>query len=97
MQQAWVTAALAEGMGEAPMTNPHGTRESTERRALVRGGLQALSPEYRTFILLRDVAGLSYEEISEVLQLDREAVTSRLHQARMALKALLEPYIAGEG
>jgi RNA polymerase sigma-70 factor (ECF subfamily) len=63
----------------------------------VQAKLQMLSPEYRAILLLRDFEGLSYEEIADVLQLEGGTVKSRLHRARMELKALLEPYLAGEG
>jgi RNA polymerase sigma-70 factor, ECF subfamily len=82
---------------ESPQTNPHKTLEQKERWTLVQAKLQLLSPEHRTIILLRDFEGLSYEEIADVLQLESGTVKSRLHRARMELKALLEPYLAGEG
>jgi RNA polymerase sigma-70 factor (ECF subfamily) len=82
---------------ESPQTNPHKTLERKERWTLVQTKLQLLSPEHRTIILLRDFEGLSYEEIADVLQLESGTVKSRLHRARMELKALLEPYLAGEG
>jgi DNA-directed RNA polymerase specialized sigma24 family protein len=40
---------------------------------------------------------LSSEEIAEILQLERSTVTPCPRQARMALKAILEPYAAAEG
>ena len=84
-------------MQEAPASNPHKRLEEKERWVLVQAKLQGLSPEHRTIILLRDFEGLSYEEIADVLQLETGTVKSRLHRARMELKALLEPYLAGEG
>lgn len=81
----------------SPASNPQWTLEQKERWALVQAKLQALSPEHRTIILLRDIEGLSYEEIAEVLQLEGGTVKSRLHRARMELKALLGPYLSAEG
>lgn len=51
--------------------------------------LQELTPEHRTVILLREVEGLSYDEISEVLQSPRGTVMSRLHYARDRLRTIL--------
>jgi len=96
-QQTLVGAESAEWMQESPASNPHKRLEQKERWVLVQAKLQVLSPEHRTIILLRDFEGLSYEEIADVLQLETGTVKSRLHRARMELKALLEPYLAGEG
>jgi len=96
-QQTLVAAEPEEWMQESPTSNPHRTLEQKERWALVQAKLQVLSPEYRTILLLRDFEGLSYEEIADVLQLESGTVKSRLHRARTELKALLEPYLAGEG
>jgi RNA polymerase sigma-70 factor, ECF subfamily len=97
-QQQTLMGTEAEDWGHASSTsNPHKKLEEKERWALVQAKLQTLSPEHRTIILLRDFEGLSYEEIADVLQLESGTVKSRLHRARMELKALLEPYLAGEG
>jgi RNA polymerase sigma-70 factor, ECF subfamily len=96
-QQTLVAAEPEDWMQESPTSNPHRTLEQKERWALVQAKLQVLSPEYRTILLLRDFEGLSYEEIADVLQLESGTVKSRLHRARTELKALLEPYLAGEG
>jgi RNA polymerase sigma-70 factor (ECF subfamily) len=52
--------------------------------------LEELTPEHRAVILLREVEGLSYDEISEVLQIPRGTVMSRLHYARTHLRTLLK-------
>ncbi|MGO9606014.1 MAG: RNA polymerase sigma factor [Candidatus Binataceae bacterium] len=52
--------------------------------------LEELTPEHRTVILLREVEGLSYDEISEVLQCPRGTVMSRLHYARSRMRELLK-------
>ncbi len=52
--------------------------------------LEELTPEHRTVILLREVEGLSYDEISETLQCPRGTVMSRLHYARSRLRGLLK-------
>ena len=60
-----------------------------ERIRLVRAALGSLSPEHRTVVVLRDMEGLSYEEIARVLRESLSAVKSRLHRAREALAARL--------
>ncbi len=55
----------------------------------LRDALQELTPDHRAVILLREVEGLSYDEISEVLQCPRGTVMSRLHYARDHLRSIL--------
>lgn len=56
----------------------------------LKQALEELTPEHRAVILLREVEGLSYDEISEVLQCPRGTVMSRLHYAREHLRGILK-------
>ncbi len=56
----------------------------------VRQALKQLTPEHRQVILLREMEGLSYEEISEILDCPKGTVMSRLHYARSHLRSLLK-------
>ena len=62
-------------------------REIGER---VRAAIDELTPEHRAVILLREVEGLSYDEISRVMQCAKGTVMSRLHYARKKLQAALK-------
>jgi RNA polymerase sigma-70 factor (ECF subfamily) len=66
--------------------------ERAERDAAVREGIGALPEERRIVLVLRDLEGLTYEEIAEVLGLEPGTVRSRLHRARLDLKAKLERF-----
>ncbi len=57
--------------------------------------LEQLTPEHRAVILLREVEGLSYDEISEALQCPRGTVMSRLHYARNRLRGILKDFASG--
>jgi RNA polymerase sigma-70 factor (ECF subfamily) len=53
----------------------------------------ALDPMYREVLLLRDVEGLTAPEVAEVLGLSTQAVKSRLHRARLAVRAHVAPLL----
>ena len=62
----------------------------TELNRRINEALKELTPEHRAVILLREVEGLSYDEISDVLQVPRGTVMSRLHYARERMRATLK-------
>jgi RNA polymerase sigma-70 factor (ECF subfamily) len=64
-----------------------------EVRARVEGELKQVAEPYRTTVVLRDIEGLSYEEIAEVLQISLGTVKSRLIRGREALKKRLEGFV----
>lgn len=51
--------------------------------------VETLPPDYRVVFLMKDVEGMSNEEIAEMLETSVPAVKSRLHRARLALRAQL--------
>ena len=63
--------------------------DKKEFRDAVISGLDGLSPDYRKVLVLREIGGLSYEEISKESGLDIGTVKSRLFRARKRLCALL--------
>jgi len=63
--------------------------ESNEYRQDVAAALESLPAHYREIILLRDLEGLTVEEMSTQLGLTREAVKSRLHRARVMAREYL--------
>jgi RNA polymerase sigma-70 factor (ECF subfamily) len=64
-------------------------RSEEERRALVLRVLERLPEKYRTILTLRDIEGMSYEDISRILGLSPGTVDSRLHRARQKLRQRL--------
>lgn len=67
--------------------------ERTEMQAALRQAIAELPEERRIVVVLRDLEGLAYEEIASVLGLELGTVRSRLHRARMDLKAKLERFL----
>lgn len=61
-----------------------------ERIAFVQLGLQQLTEEHRTILVLREMQELSYEDIADVLDIQLGTVRSRLSRARAALKTVFE-------
>jgi RNA polymerase sigma-70 factor, ECF subfamily len=64
-----------------------------EIQAAVQGALQRVPEVFRSAVILRDLEGLSYEEVAEVLECSVGTVKSRILRGRRALKDLLEPLL----
>jgi RNA polymerase sigma-70 factor (ECF subfamily) len=81
--------------GEALRDLPDGSVDldgALERREIqeeVGRAIESLSPKQPSAVLLRDIEGLSYEEIAGVLAIPLGTVRSRLHNARLALAGRL--------
>ncbi|HZX43989.1 MAG TPA: sigma-70 family RNA polymerase sigma factor [Myxococcaceae bacterium] len=63
-----------------------------ELRRAIQEATDALPEGYREVFLLKDVEGLSYEEISEMVGISIPAVKSRLHRARLALREAIDAF-----
>jgi RNA polymerase sigma-70 factor (ECF subfamily) len=62
------------------------------KRAL-QNAIASLDPMYREVLVLRDVEGLSAPEVAEIMDLTVEAVKSRLHRARLNVRAQIAPVL----
>jgi len=72
-------------------------RQTETRKGLVLSCVQRLPEKYRVILTLRDIQGLPYDEISQVLHMSPGTVDSRLHRARRMLRTKLAPYLGQEG
>lgn len=70
--------------------------DQDERCQFVRHAIGQLAEEHRAVLVLREMDGLRYEEIADILNLPVGTVRSRLHRARMQLRDLLAGRLAPE-
>ncbi len=80
---------LATSLGNDPRENVL-RREMAER---IQAALATLPEKHRTILVLREVEGLSYEELAERLQIHKGTVMSRLFHARKKMQAALAEYV----
>jgi RNA polymerase sigma-70 factor (ECF subfamily) len=77
-----------------------GTEEKAldnELRVAIERATDGLPDDHRTVFLLKDIEGLSYEEIAETLGTTVPAVKSRLHRARLALREAIDAFYKQPG
>ena len=88
---------------EAAMDAPSAALAGPQRQALNRelrermeDALASLSENHRAILLLREVEGLSYEELAKVLGIRKGTVMSRLFHARLKMQRKLREYLGEE-
>ncbi|MCB9727664.1 MAG: sigma-70 family RNA polymerase sigma factor [Deltaproteobacteria bacterium] len=74
--------------------SPHRALQRQELREHMGEALEQLSDAHREILILREVDGLSYEELSEVLDIPKGTVMSRLFHARKNFQAALQGYLS---
>ena len=72
---------------------PEKLMKQRELRAALQKSVDELPEDYRSVVVLRDLEGLSNEEVSKVLNLSVAAVKSRLHRGRLVLREKLVSYL----
>jgi RNA polymerase sigma-70 factor, ECF subfamily len=72
--------------------DPQERAEASERNRLVRESIEALDPDMRLAIILRDVNGMAYDEIAGVLRVPLGTVKSRIARARAQVQERLQQH-----
>jgi RNA polymerase sigma-70 factor (ECF subfamily) len=75
---------------------PDSTLLRKELNEKIRKTMGQLPPQHRAILLLREVEGLTYKEIAQVMGCRLGTVMSRLHYAREGMRRALTPYVKGE-
>lgn len=94
--------AARENAGIEPTDNrpdarPSHALETTEQQQLVQEALSQLADEYRTVLVLKEMEGLKYEEIAEIVDCPIGTVRSRIHRARAELREKLRAMLRESG
>ncbi len=80
--------------GQQWTETPFQALEHAERQKLVQRALAGLAPPYRAVVVLREIEGLSYEEVAQVLGVAKGTVKSRLVRGRELLRRKLASCLA---
>lgn len=92
---------LKEATGSEP-TDPNDSNDpsydlhTSERQQLVRDALNDLAPEFRDVLILKEMDGLRYDEIAEIIDIPIGTVRSRIHRARHEMKQKLTRVMQAE-
>jgi RNA polymerase sigma-70 factor, ECF subfamily len=79
-----------------PKANKEVDLEREQLSGVVGAAIATLPERYRVALVLRDIDGLAYEEISQILKIPGGTVRSRINRARLMLKRKLEPTLRRE-
>jgi len=79
-----------------PRANREGDVEVRQLQGIVGAAIATLPERYRVALALRDIEGLAYEDIAQVLRIPGGTVRSRINRARLMLKKKLEPTLRRE-
>ena len=80
-----------------PGPSPEQTASNRELATALTRAIEALDPAQREVLVLRDIEGLSAPEVAKILGISIDAVKSRLHRARVAIREQLAPSLGRAG
>jgi RNA polymerase sigma-70 factor (ECF subfamily) len=79
----------AMNIKDVKFPTPQRAAEQSEAAQFLQSGLQALSPELKEAIILRDLEGMAYNEMADLLNVPEGTVKSRINRGRLELAKLL--------
>lgn len=86
---------LDDGPANVKYSNPVAEAERHEMHDIVEEAIVNLDNELRKVLVLREVEGMSYEEIAQALNIPIGTVKTRIHRARMEMRDALADYANG--
>jgi RNA polymerase sigma-70 factor (ECF subfamily) len=101
-KKARIREVSLEEIGEIPISDDGVEKREKEReeertKRLLYAHVETLPVKYGIVLTLRDIQGLSYDEVSRVLKVSPGTVDSRLYRARKMLRKKLAPHLSLEG
>jgi RNA polymerase sigma-70 factor (ECF subfamily) len=98
------STAAEEESGESPVVSqladptpgPEQKVDMTEQEHIIASSLSKLPENQREVLVLHDIEGFSYQEISEIVGASIGTVRSLLHYGRLKLRELLDPYFTSQ-
>jgi RNA polymerase sigma-70 factor, ECF subfamily len=75
------------------LPSPRANYRRTEIRQHINAALELLPPEHRVAIVLKEIEGLQYQEIADILDISIGTVMSRLFHGRKKLQSILKPIL----
>jgi RNA polymerase sigma-70 factor, ECF subfamily len=79
-----------------PSNEPSYAMDVADRQRIVQQALAELPTEFRSALVLKEIDGMNYEEIAEVLDIPLGTVRSRIHRARLELRERLSSLLRSE-
>ena len=89
IQPAGEGGGAIEPLDPSETNRPGHAMEMAEEERRVHEALQKLSTEHRAVLIMKDMDGMKYEEMAEVLDVPVGTIRSRLHRARLEMRDLL--------
>lgn len=83
----------ASGVTSGETAGPDQVVQGYQLELIVKRSMAELEPDFSEVLVLRDIEGLAYEEITEITGLPEGTVKSRIHRARATLKSKIERYL----
>lgn len=91
-RRRYLSLRVTEVLDESGHPAEQRASQKQEQRLDVQAMLDSLSPDHRTVLMLRELQGLSYDEIAAMLHIPRGTVESRLFRARNLLRERFQEY-----
>lgn len=80
---------------DTSFVSPERSTDSQMKGEIIQKALLKVKPVYREVVILRDIEGLSYDEIAEITELSIGTVKSRINRGRKHLQELLKNIYSG--